>query len=84
MGNGIKHLNIVHLGCFKPSGIRAGFMTVSDKNGIKIFVSPLQHFQFKIKSAFGNSNTKLNVKHLEQKFGSNIKRIKKVHSLIIK
>lgn len=45
MENKIKHRNIVHLGYFKSIGIRAGFMTVSDKkNGIKIFVGPLQHF----------------------------------------
>ena len=44
MENRIKHINIVHLGCFKSIGIRAGFMTMSDKNGIKIFIGPLQPF----------------------------------------
>jgi hypothetical protein len=28
----IKHTNILHSGCFKSSGIRENFMTVSGKN----------------------------------------------------
>ena len=44
MENRIKHINIVHVGYFKSIGIRADFITVRFKKGIKIFVGPLQHF----------------------------------------
>lgn len=39
--HGIKCINILHLGCFKTSWMRAGFMAMSGKNGIKIFFSLL-------------------------------------------
>ena len=38
MENKIKHRNIVHLGYFKSIGIRAGFMTVSDKKMVSKYL----------------------------------------------
>ena len=41
--SGIKHRNILHLAHFKASGIRAGFMNMSCKNGTRV-VQPLLLF----------------------------------------
>lgn len=46
----IKHTNILHSECFKSSGIKADFMTVSDKKNINTF-SALCRILGKIKSA---------------------------------